>query len=90
MKFFRQEYWNELPPPPPGALPDPGIEPTSPALQADFYLLGPWGSSVNGMEPLQISLVQSLSPTLCDPMDCSTPGLPVHHQLPEFTQTHVH
>ena len=28
--------------------------------------------------------------TLCDPMDCSTPGLPVHHQLPEFTQTHVH
>ena len=37
--------------------------------------------------------VQSLShvwPTLCDPMDCSTPGLPVHHQLPEPTQTHVH
>ena len=28
--------------------------------------------------------------TLCDPMHCSTPGLPVHHQLPEFTQTHVH
>ena len=27
---------------------------------------------------------------LCDPMDCSTPGFPVHHQLPEFTQTHVH
>ena len=31
-----------------------------------------------------------LWPTLCDPMDCRTPGLPVHHQLPEFTQTHVH
>ena len=29
-------------------------------------------------------------PTLCNPMDCSTPGLPVHHQLPESTQTHVH
>ena len=29
-------------------------------------------------------------PTLCDPMDCSMPGLPVHHQLPEFAQTHVH
>ena len=29
-------------------------------------------------------------PTLCDPMDCSTPGLPVHHQVPEFIQTHVH
>ena len=28
--------------------------------------------------------------TLCDPMDCSTPGLPVHHQLPELTQTHAH
>ena len=32
----------------------------------------------------------SVGPTVCDPMDCSTPGLPVHHQLPEFTQTHVH
>ena len=36
-----------------------------------------------------ISVAQSY-PTLCNPMDCSTPGLPVHHQLPEFTQTHVH
>ena len=36
-----------------------------------------------------ISVAQSC-PALCDPMDCSTPGLPVHHQLPEFTQTHVH
>ena len=34
------------------------------------------------------SVTQSF-PTLCNPMDCSTPGLPVHHQLPEFTQTHV-
>ena len=37
-----------------------------------------------------ISSVAHLCPTLCNPMDCSTPGLPVHHQLPEFTQTHVH
>ena len=36
-----------------------------------------------------ISLAQSC-PTLCDPMDCSTPGFPVHHQLPELTQTHDH
>ena len=37
------------------------------------------------------SSVQSLSHVwLCDPMDCSTPGFPVHHQLPEFTQTHAH
>ena len=35
------------------------------------------------------SVTQSC-PTLCDPMDCSIPGLPVHHQLPEFAQTHVH
>ena len=32
----------------------------------------------------------SVIATLCDPMNRSTPGLPVHHQLPEFTQTHVH
>ena len=39
----------------------------------------------------QVSLVVAQSClTLRDPMDCSTPGLPVHHQLPEFTQTHVH
>ena len=38
-----------------------------------------------------MSSVQSLSRVrLCDPMDCSTPGLPVHHQFLEFTQTHVH
>ena len=37
------------------------------------------------------SSVQLLSHVqLCDPMDCSTPGLRVHHQLPEFTQTHLH
>ena len=39
---------------------------------------------------LQFSSVAQLCPTLCDPMDCSTPGLPVHHQLPESTQTHVY
>ena len=39
---------------------------------------------------VQFSSVAQSCPTLCDPMNCSTPGLPVHHQLPEFTQTHVH
>ena len=38
----------------------------------------------------QFSSVTQLCPTLCDPMNCSTPGLPVHHQLLESTQTHVH
>ena len=44
-----------------------------------------WGSL-----SVQLSLVAQSCPTLRDPMDCSTPGLPVHHQLPESTQTHVH
>ena len=39
---------------------------------------------------VQLSSVAQSCPTLCDPMNCSTPGLPVHHQLSEFTQTHVH
>ena len=39
---------------------------------------------------LKSSPVAQLCPTLCDPMDCRTPGLPVHQQLLEFTQTHVH
>ena len=46
-------------------------------------LLGMWVFS-------QFSSVTQLCPTLCDPMNLSTRGLPVHHQLPEFTQTHVH
>ena len=37
-----------------------------------------------------VSSVAQSCPTLCDSMDCSIPGLPVHHQLPEFTQTLVH
>ena len=39
---------------------------------------------------VQFSSVTQSCPTLCDPMNRSTPGLPVHHQLREFTQTHVH
>ena len=39
---------------------------------------------------VQFSSVAQSCPILCDPMNRSTPGLPVHHQLPEFTQTHVH
>ena len=38
----------------------------------------------------QIRSVAQSCPTLCDPMNHSMPGLPVHHQLPKFTQTHVH
>ena len=39
---------------------------------------------------VQFNSVTHSCPTLCDPMDCSMPGLTVHHQLPKFSQTHVH
>ena len=39
---------------------------------------------------VQFSSVAQSCPSLCNPMNSNTPGLPVHHQLPEFTQTHVH
>ena len=56
--------------------------------QAGGLLPAPWIVLHNIL--LQFSSVAQLCPTLCDPMNCSTPGLPVHLQLPEFTQTHVH
>ena len=70
--FFRQECWSHLPFPPPGDLPHPGIEPVSPALIGRFFTTEP---------PFQFSSVAQSCPTLCDPMECSTPGLPVHYQL---------
>ena len=60
-------------------------------------LLCPWSSlgkntgvACHCHVSLQFSSVAQSCPTLHDPMNCSTPGLAVHHQLPEFTQTHVH
>ena len=44
----------------------------------------------NKHDSAQFSSVAQSCPTLCNPMNSSTPGLPVHHQIPEFTQTHVH
>ena len=46
--------------------------------------------TIKKFSSVQFSSVAQSCPTLCNPMNCSTPGLPVHHQLPEFTQTHVH
>ena len=45
-------------------------------------------TNIVASSPIQSS--RSMCPTLCDPINRSTPGLPVHHHLPEFTQTHVH
>ena len=47
-------------------------------------------SAIFVLSSVQFSSVAQSCLTLCDPMNCSTPGLPVHHQLPEFTQAHVH
>ena len=106
MGFSRQEYWSGLPFLSPGDLPDPGIEPESPALQAHslpaelprkthnqslvptFFLLYP--KTDVQFSSVQLISVAQLCSTLCDPMNRSMPGLPVHHQLPEFTQTQVH
>ena len=62
---------------------------------AAFGSLGREGrKGVLPVEPLQnpphFSSVTQSCPALCDPMDCSTPGFPVHHQLPQLAQTHVH
>ena len=46
--------------------------------------------SVSWLPSVQFSLVAHSCPTLCDPVNWSTPGLPVHHQLSEPTQTHIH
>ena len=87
--FSRQEYWSELSFPSTGDLPDPGIKPRSPTLQVDSLLLSHQRSSQ--LQPLvRFSSVAQSCSTLCDPMNRSMPGLPVHHHLPEFTLTHVH
>jgi len=93
--FSRQECWSGLPCPPPGDLPDPGIKavsPSTPALQVDSLPLSHEGSPAMeySVSSVQFSSVTQSCPTLCDPMNCSTPGLPVHYQLLECTQTHIH
>ena len=89
MGFPRQEYWSGLPLPSPGNLPEPGIEPTS---LVSLALAGRLFTTSATWEAIHVEFnsVAKSCLTLCDPINRSTPGLPVHHQLPEFTQTHVH
>ena len=55
------------------------------------YSVDPFSSCLQSFPAsVQFSLVSQSCPTLCDPMNCSMPGLSGHHQLSEFTQTHVH
>ena len=79
--FSRQKYWSRLPFPYPGDLPKPDITPRSPTLQSDFLTV--WANS-------SVQFSCSVMSNSLKPMDCSTPGIPVHHQLPEHIQTHVH
>ena len=91
MEFSRQEYWNGSLFLSPGHLFNPGFESRSPKLQADSLSSEPPGKpQYNLTVSKTFSSVAQSCPTLCDPMSCSTTGLPVHHQLPKSTQTHVH
>ena len=58
----------------------------APCIGSSVLATGLLGKSLS----VQFSSVTQSCPTLCDPMNCGTPGLPVHHQLLEFTQTYVH
>ena len=105
-EFPRQEYWRGLPLHSPGDLLKSGVGPRSPAFQENSLTLEPpgkptffvglycnltfhlWRKAINSS--FQFSSVSQSCLTLCEPMNCSMPGLPVHHLLPEFTQTHVH
>ena len=74
---------------PSGDLPYPGIKPmslTSPTLAGRFFTTSDTWEALRHTS-VQFSSVAQLYPTLCDFMNCSMSGLPVHHQLPEFTQT---
>ena len=74
---------------PTGNLPTPEPEPAASALAGRFFTTEQPGKPLK-RPSVQFSLVAQLCPTLCDPMDHSMPSLPVHHQLLESTQTHVH
>ena len=105
MGFCRQEYQSGLPFPSPGDLADPQIKPMSlisPALASGFFTTSAtWEAHKMGLRGIhlpnsalihvvQFSSVTQLCPTLCNPMDCSIPGFPVHHQPLELAQTHVY
>ena len=96
IELSRKEYWSGLSFPSPGDLPNPGIEPRSPTLQADSLPSEPPGKLIFLIRyqlisnSVQFTSVTQSCLTLCDPMNCSTSGFPIHHQLPGPVQTHVH
>ena len=60
MECSRQEYWSGLPFPPPGDLPYPGIEPTSPALAGEFFTTEPLEKPFNVMSPFKFKTLSTL------------------------------
>ena len=70
MGFFRQEYWSGLPFPYPGDLPDPGIEPGSPALQADALPSEPPGKPMEVLGPYQMDNLSKNMLTLRTQLFC--------------------
>ena len=86
--FSRQEYWSGLLFPSPGDLLTQESNAISCIGRYSLYHQATWEAQYH--VSVQFSSVVQSCPTLCNPMNHSTPGLPVHHQLPEFTQTHVH
>ena len=70
-----------------------GLELIKPKMAGKLTSRRPWASLYslcNTFSSVQFISVDQSCPTLCDPMNCSMTGLPVYHQLPEFTQTHGH
>ena len=83
MEFSRQEYWSGLPFPPPGGLPDSGIEPMSPALAAGFFTIVPPICGVAGGGGKEVCAKSfQLCPSLYNPMGYSPPGSSVHRDSP--------
>ena len=68
----------------------PSLSLPVPSLYTAQYLCQTFVCLTHKSRSVQFSSVAQSCPTLCDPMNRSTPGLPVHHQIPEFTQTLVH
>ena len=87
MGFSRQEYLSQLPMLPPGIFLIQGSNLCPLYWQVVSSPLSLLGSQ---QKTGFCHLVAQSCPTLCDPVDCSTPGIPVLHHLPEFAQTHVH
>ena len=71
--------------------PTPGILPRESHGERSLAGYSPWRPKELDMtEVTSVKFSPQSCPTSYDPMDCNKPGFPVHHQLPEFTQTHVH